>query len=50
MTKALWENIGILPLYMHKEKYYLDTALSVAIPLHPGAELYYKEIGLVNNA
>ena len=49
MTKALWENIDILAVvHAQGKNITLDTALSgMAIPLHPGAELYYKEIGLI---
>lgn len=49
MTKALWENIDILAkVHAQGKNITLDTALAgMAIPLHPGAELYYKEIGLI---
>ncbi len=49
MTKALWENVNILAqVHAQGKNIKLDTALAgMAIPLHPGAELYYKEIGLI---
>ncbi len=49
MTKALWENVNILAIvHAQGKNITLETALSgMAIPLHPGAELYYKEIGLI---
>ena len=49
MTKALWENLDILvQVHAQGKNINLDTALAgMAIPLHPGAELYYKEIGLI---
>lgn len=49
MTKALWENTDIMAKVHAKGKdITLETALDgIGVPLHPGAELYYKEIGLV---
>ncbi len=49
MTKALWEHRDILEKVHAKGKdITLDTALDgMGIPLHPGAELYYKEVGLI---
>ncbi len=49
MTKALWENLDILvQVHAQGKNITLETALSgMAIPLHPGAELYYKEVGLI---
>lgn len=49
MTKALWENTDILAQTHAKGKdITLETALDgIGIPLHAGAELYYKEVGLV---
>ncbi len=49
MTKALWEHRDILEKVHAKGKdITLDTALDgIGIPLHPGAELYYKEVGLI---
>ena len=49
MTKALWEHRDVLEKVHAKGKdVTLETALDgIGIPLHPGAELYYKEVGLV---
>jgi len=49
MTKALWEHRDVLEkVHSQGKNITLDTALSgMGIPLHPGAELYYKEIGLI---
>ncbi|MBN2394845.1 MAG: TAXI family TRAP transporter solute-binding subunit, partial [Candidatus Atribacteria bacterium] len=49
MTKALWENVSILAqVHSQGKNITPETALNgMGIPLHPGAELYYKEIGLV---
>lgn len=49
MTKALWENRDVLEkVHSQGKNITLETALSgMGIPLHPGAELYYKEIGLI---
>jgi hypothetical protein len=49
VTKALFENTEILGQVHPKGKEIsLKTALlSVSIPLHPGAERYYREKGLI---
>ena len=49
MTKALWENREILEkVHSQGKNVTLETALDgIGIPLHPGAELYYKEVGLI---
>jgi len=49
MTKALWEHRDILEkVHSQGKNITLKTALDgIGIPLHPGAELYYKEIGLI---
>ncbi len=49
MTKALWEHRDVLEKVHAKGKdVTLETALDgIGIPLHPGAELYYKEVGLI---
>ncbi|KDR96196.1 hypothetical protein SAMN02745945_01926 [Peptoclostridium litorale DSM 5388] len=49
VTKALWENRDSLEAAHEKGKSVtIDTALDgMAIPLHPGAEKYYKEQGLI---
>ncbi|HBY57978.1 MAG TPA: C4-dicarboxylate ABC transporter substrate-binding protein [Candidatus Atribacteria bacterium] len=49
MTKALWEHRDVLEKVHAKGKdITLETALDgMGIPLHPGAELYYKEVGLI---
>ncbi len=49
VTKALWENRDSLEAAHEKGKSVtMDTALDgMAIPLHPGAEKYYKEQGLI---
>ncbi|WP_105619496.1 TAXI family TRAP transporter solute-binding subunit [Vallitalea okinawensis] len=50
MTKALWENRQKLEETHDKGKdITIDTALDgMAIPLHPGAEKYYKEQGIID--
>ena len=50
MTKALWEHTDILAQTHAKGKDITpETALDgIGIPLHAGAELYYKEVGLVD--
>ena len=48
ITKAIYENVDKLA---HDKATYisLETALDgVGIPLHPGAEKYYKEVGVLN--
>jgi TRAP transporter TAXI family solute receptor len=49
MTKALWENVNILAqVHAQGKNITPETALAgMGIPLHPGAELYYKEVGLI---
>jgi len=49
MTKALWENREILEkVHSQGKNITLETAIAgIGIPLHPGAELYYKEVGLI---
>lgn len=50
MTKSLFENASEIAT-AHPKGAELDPAYSVAgisIPLHPGAERYYKEIGVLN--
>ena len=49
MTKALWENNNVLAeVHAQGKNIKLETALNgMAVPLHPGAELYYKEIGAI---
>jgi hypothetical protein len=50
MTKALWENVDVLAqVHAQGKNITPETALAgMGIPLHPGAELYYKEIGLID--
>ena len=49
MTKAMWENLDALAAAHAAGKLIKkDTAIKgMPLPLHPGAEKYYKEIGLV---
>jgi TRAP transporter TAXI family solute receptor len=49
MTKALWENTDVLAkVHSQGKNVTIETALDgIGVPLHPGAELYYKEIGLI---
>ncbi len=49
MTKALWEHRDVLEkVHSQGKNITLETALDgMGIPLHPGAELYYKEVGLI---
>lgn len=49
VTKALYENTDTLAkVHVKGKEISLDTALeSVSIPLHPGAERYYREKGLI---
>jgi TRAP transporter TAXI family solute receptor len=49
MTKALWEHRDVLEqAHFQGKNVTLETALDgMSIPLHPGAELYYKEVGLI---
>lgn len=49
MVKALYENTETLAqVHVMGNQVSLETALeSVSIPLHPGAERYYREMGLI---
>ncbi|MEO8082163.1 MAG: TAXI family TRAP transporter solute-binding subunit [Caldimonas sp.] len=49
MTKALWENLPALAAaHAAGKAIKKETAVKgMPVPLHPGAEKYYKEIGLV---
>jgi TRAP transporter TAXI family solute receptor len=49
MTRALWEKREVLEKVHAKGKEIrLETALAgMAIPLHPGAEKYYREVGIL---
>jgi TRAP transporter TAXI family solute receptor len=50
LTKALWESGAAKMAQAHAQgkNVTLKTALEgMAIPLHPGAEKYYKEVGLI---
>ncbi|MEA1939754.1 MAG: TAXI family TRAP transporter solute-binding subunit [Candidatus Caldatribacteriota bacterium] len=49
MTKALWEHRDVLEkVHSQGKNITLETAIDgIGVPLHPGAELYYKEVGLV---
>lgn len=49
VTKALYENTDLLAkVHVKGKEITLNTALdSVSIPLHPGAERYYREKGLI---
>ena len=50
MTKAIWENLDEVQQiaaslsWMNKD----DPCAGIGIPLHPGAERYYKEIGVIS--
>jgi uncharacterized protein len=50
LTKVLWENVNILvQVHAQGKNIKPETALNgMAVPLHPGAEKYYKEVGLVD--
>lgn len=50
MTKALYEHLDALHAAQAVTKSIrLETALTgLPVPLHPGAERYYKEVGLIN--
>ncbi len=54
VTKALWhENTRRLLIEGHPKGRSFDPMKAVAnvsVPLHPGAERYYREVGLVGNA
>ena len=49
ITKTFWENIGELAsVHAQGKNVKLETALSaMSIPLHKGAEKYYREVGLI---
>jgi len=49
MTKALWENREVLEkVHSQGKNVTIETAIDgMGIPLHPGAEKYYKEVGLI---
>lgn len=49
LTKAMWENVGELAAaHSAGRQIKLENALAgLAVPLHPGAERYYREKGLV---
>ena len=51
VTKALWNNVNLARIHLaHATAKYitLETALDgITIPLHPGAERFYKEAGLI---
>jgi len=48
ITKAFWENVEELyPIHSKAKLITPDTALEgLSVPLHPGAEKYYKEVGM----
>ena len=50
LTKALYENTETLSqVHVKGKEITLETALeSISVPLHPGAERYYREKGLIN--
>ena len=54
VTKALWhENTRRLLIEGHPKGRSFDATRAVAnvsVPLHPGAERYYREVGLIGNA
>ena len=53
LTKALWESGAAKMAQAHAKgkDVQLKTALAgMAIPLHPGAEKYYKEAGVIKDA
>lgn len=51
VTKALWNKTNLARIHLAHEKaknITLETALNgISIPLHPGAERFYKEAGLI---
>jgi len=51
VTKALWNNVNLARIHLAHAKakdITLETALDgITIPLHPGAERFYKEVGLI---
>jgi len=50
MTKCLWENLGEVQQIADSLKWMdQETAVNgLGVPLHPGAERYYKEIGWIS--
>jgi len=49
MTNVLWEHRDVLEkVHSQGKNITLETALDgIGVPLHPGAEQYYKEVGLI---
>lgn len=48
LTKAIFENLDALSVGHAKfELVSVETAIENSVPLHPGAEKYYKEIGAI---
>jgi len=49
MTKSLYENIDVVrAMHVRAKNIQIKSALDgVGIPLHPGAERYYKEVGIL---
>ena len=49
MTKALWENLGELQAaHAAAKDIKLEQAVAgMPVPLHPGAEKYYQEKGMM---
>ncbi len=49
MTKALWENLdALVAAHAAGKAIKKETAIkSVPVPLHPGAEKYYREVGML---
>ena len=49
MTKTIYENLGELSIYHDAlSDMSLDSALlTTGVPMHPGAERYYREVGLI---
>ena len=49
MTKAMWDNLdALVAAHSAGKAIKLENALKgMPVPLHPGAEKYYREIGLL---
>ena len=49
LTKAMWENLpALVAAHSAGKAIKKENALAgMAVPLHPGAEKYYREIGLL---
>ena len=49
MTKAMWENLdALVAAHAAGKAIKKESALKgMPVPLHPGAEKYYREIGLL---